>query len=451
MGDTTDSDEESGYLTELQQAFKDVRLVPVSICSSQQSLRTNGTALVTLDINWARLKQVTGKYIAETFPLLPISVKQDLKQGNMTSFNSHWKKFKVLDHGILLRSAGMPQVLPVHNDILADHTDPVTGCVYVRNPLAAKLGLEVARFFPTMYPSGVYLNEDGCKTLHGKTPTPLHYDGDHSEGQGNRVQIVLMDDSTSRRVLKFIPDTPRIREAIGNATGTSHLRKRGFQTLKLKEKPRVKHIIQGQGASIGQGAIMFNAGTMHFERQYRSNGGDPFRIYIGYTKQDVVEYVPRRHLIRMAFLRMNGFAMDPFRKTINRKSPLFVNDKSTQYHTCKQTVVDTKLMELFSKTETQETAWLRVHCSSLDLRLMGLSFLSIDDDDGVNSDSEIQSEDSVDENDDDSETQSEDSVEEDDDDSETQSEDSGEEEDDDSETQSEDSGEEEDDDSDSES
>lgn len=360
------------------------RVDPNDAKAFHEALDKFGAVFVPLadeDFDWIGMRRAMGARLAATFPDVGERVRTSLQQGNMAPFNKLWKKGKVADHKILLHSYGMPVGVPLERPEM--YRDPVVGSIFRYSPVAAAAGLEFHRRLGTkLVPKGAAVPDDGIKTKAGSKATPLHYDGYQGEHEIDekaepvRVQMILVDDEDAMRRLALIPNTEQIANLIARITGTTAVRQRGFRTLKLDEHPRLKMILHAFAQTLERGIIAFKAGTFHMEVHNPLWEGEDrtFRVYCGYIT-NIHSVVSKRDLIRMAFLRLNDRSFDHFSIKANRRNPMFVNDKTTQYRAVKVEGIDRDMRRMMGWEMQAMVADIRkkLEGREKDLELMGLT------------------------------------------------------------------------------
>jgi len=348
----------------------------------QASLDKFGAALVPIDpsvIDIVAIKTEIGTLLAKTFPDLSLSSKSSLKQGNFEPFNNEWKKEKVINHKVMLHSCGMPTVIPIHKDVVNQYYDENIEAVVRFNPVVALApGVVWSHLPPGIVPVSAYVSGDGIKTTAGRVATPLHYDGDHAleskSGKDGRVQCIMVDEAPGARHIHVIPNTATIRLLLGEITGTMDAPKRGFHTLNLSAFPDARQALLDAGQTLNCGLILFRAGTFHHEAITDGTSGEGFifRAYCGYLP-NARSCVETKHLITMAFLRLNEYAMDPYSIKTNGCHPLFFNDKKTQYQSVKVKCGDKNQTAITNTSLESMKSELYYTMSSKQLALYGLS------------------------------------------------------------------------------
>lgn len=277
-----------------------------------------------------------GALVGETFPRLSPAAREQMSgSGSFALASREWSTRTVKDVGMALKGYRMPTPLPLLASQHAHFTHPLTNAVHTRNPLLAKVALEVweviGREVDHLLQGGAIVTEDGMKFSHHQLydPTPLHYDG-----QPNRVQMIYCSDSGPVR-LCAVPGSAseEAKELIGEILGSQSkgLAKGGFSAL--SRNPALSDLLRRYSVCIPDGysgILCFRTGVWHFECGTReeTKRSSVFRIYCGVVR-GTQSNVPKEHLITFAYLREHGWAMEPFAHG-NRRHPLFVAEKSSQ-------------------------------------------------------------------------------------------------------------------------
>lgn len=336
-------------------------------------LRDVGMALVSVSDDSAQAIAVeTGSRMAETFGSLSLPTKAKLGKGDFIAFSDEWHTKNYDVTCVAGKSNGMANAPPLDPGLRDKFALKVLlKTVHVPNTVNATNNVRMWELLcqanPELHPSRwftdkpadyrVQVSEDGVKIFQPGTkkrtyePTALHYDGQlgHStDADARRIQIIYAADKGSVRLFA-VPGThlPRVREIIQRITGVGG--QPGFITLKDKfaKQPKLAEMLLRFGVTLPTtGLIMFRANVWHYEGNSGAQqpGGalrvqpindlraktaisSIFRIYCG------VVSVPPEHvhtkLVPLAFMRENGWCMDPYTKS-NRDEELFVNQKSTQ-------------------------------------------------------------------------------------------------------------------------
>ena len=345
-------------------------------------LARNGIALGKL--TWdTKKKMCTDACISleRTFgDAMPSDIRLRLRDGDIQAFNGWWNTHSVKQTRVLLKTYGMPQVLPIDKNVLQHYVDPHTGWAHVLDPHTTETALRAWDHLPRdLLPDDSIVPEDGIKTQAGTTLTPLHYDGEHGDSSKNatRTQVVVLLGNNPKHLLCVIPDSDAVRHCLAVCTGTSDKRVRGFKTLNLQSHPRVTAVLKKYAvtAPTSSGVLFFKSGVLHFEDPNPNfdpfNKDHTFRIYASY-RDEISTVLSQSKLLRLAFMRSHGYALAPFERKINGTCPIFVNDKSTQYYVVKHTVADPKLKHLFDTSHENMVAWITKHVSEPHQRMMGL-------------------------------------------------------------------------------
>lgn len=346
-----------------------------------QQLDSLGVALVSVSQQPSEaIRRETGSAMAETFTRVSAAAAEEMRQGRFSRFSQELKRRKTEDLRILLKSGGFLSNPPLAVNNREPFTHPLTNTVHNFNRLVATNNIRMWEILveanPSIHPLRwfraplrpqdyrVQVSEDGVKVVYGQSysPTGLHYDGQLGQGEGadaRRIQIIYTEDTGPVRLFA-VPGTqlPRVRRIIQQLTGTEGDTP-GFVTLKKRfdQVPRLRQILYRYGVAVpGNGLLMFRANVWHYEAaeavtpvqpdepvqvrldaqgQYdeadtklRTRRSTVFRIYCG------VVSVPPGQLVRdsivFAYMREFGWPMEPFAAQ-NKRHPLFVNEKSTQF------------------------------------------------------------------------------------------------------------------------
>jgi hypothetical protein len=327
-----------------------------------------GVCFVQIEGNDPGIRKQTGDLMNETF-------ETEIENGDFTAFLKVWTgKAGVTATGVEGVSNRMPNKSPVAEGFRDDYklSDEIP-TIHRYNPLNAKNNVLLWKKLPQFHPSkwykkdGFLVPEDGIKISNMKKydPTGIHYDGQlgvFKEGeQAPRVQVAYVEDE-GPACLFAIPgsNSDRARELILQITKQKDT-KSGFVTLKkmfpkLKDKKahdeqtaiktRVFGLLVKYGVSLQpgpgiRGLVMFNSNVWHYEAGAVNQGNGlafygsdaktatskVFRVYCGVIA--IPQRTTKEKLIRFAYLRLNGWTMDPFANP-NKTEPTFVNHKSTQ-------------------------------------------------------------------------------------------------------------------------
>jgi hypothetical protein len=312
----------------------------------QGLLQKVGGCIVKLPANSTDdIREQVMKLVKETFPSVPADV-DDVPR--------FWRDTPLSETGMMLKSFGGPQPLPIHKDAQRHFT--FEQMVFQRNPLAAQASLlpwkddqlgEIMRAIVPERVTRMHVGGDTPKIMPGQAATPLHHDA----SEGDRTQIVL-DAGTGPFRLAIVLLTEKARSLLYKicGTGSTQAKTRGF--TRTPEKVRnllLNNAVKGIG---GPHLFVFKSTTLHCEVPSESPGSLKkfLRVYCGF--KPLPAEVSRTQLVNLAWLREeHGYALSAFArsKKANGKNPLFVNDKSTQYHALKVVDKDARLVGLFEQ------------------------------------------------------------------------------------------------------
>ncbi|KAJ1564866.1 hypothetical protein HK096_005807, partial [Nowakowskiella sp. JEL0078] len=379
-------DLENAMLEELDHLLSDFRNRVLLLNAGNENLNSSitnqlssiGIALVLIDhVQAQEVNVATGSIMADTFVHLSDSTKRSLHLGQFGMFSKEWTSSKpgYSVTQIAFKTNGMANKPPLTPTLRKSFTCPYTKTIHIDNSLNAinsislweRLSMLNAKLHPQQWfitplkPENhrSQVSEDGIKILV-KTkylPTAIHYDGKLGQGETadtQRIQIVYSSDQGPVRLFA-IPGSqhPRVRELIQHITKTVGIT--GFTTLKKEfdEHQKLRNLLYKYGVALpSTGLLMFRANVWHYEavedltpvnrdrpvyvrlnvnEEYDENDtasktvtSSVFRIYCG-----IISAPPglTKDLIVLAFLRENGWSMDPF-SSANKNHPFFVNGKS---------------------------------------------------------------------------------------------------------------------------
>jgi hypothetical protein len=327
-------------LVQLEQLLLEARDNHIPSLDIAQQLEATGVAVVPVDSDCvARVKRLVGARLAATFSLLGEATKVELReQGCFERLSQEWSQ----QVGMALKSCRMPNKVPLQASARQPFTyAPLGGTVHSYNPLMALTAVDIWDLLGSLdsqLSPGAWsgwerwqVSEDGVKVAHHDkyTPTAIHYDG-----QPNRIQIVFTADSGPTH-LYAVPGSgsEQAQRLICNILGLSWSDMgRGFSTHKAAMSSEagveLKRLLHRFGVRVSaSGLLAFRTGVWHFESEGPTSGSQVFRVYCGVV---CATQASTETLIRFAYLREQGWAMEPFATKENCKQPLFVAEKTSQ-------------------------------------------------------------------------------------------------------------------------
>jgi hypothetical protein len=302
---------------------------------------------------------------------LPVPVREALLVGDSSPYSIHWKK-QGSAFGLLLSHA-MPQPINLDKAARLAHKDS-HGNIFQWNPVAAEASLDPYMHVPWMrdfldsveqdeqkqqgQEVVLYVGDDGAKVGDGKNPTDVHCDPPQKPSKNlgqrlvrKRIQVAFCAKTTTR-LLKATPLTAK-----GFAVLECFLAGRGGFTS-LEKYPDLCALLKrfAVGPEPGErAALCWDSHAPHFEEGPR--GPSTIRLYAGFQFLEPSQ-VSSEEMIRLAFLRLHGYAFAPFERKANGANELFVNAKSTQSHV-KGLPPDPTLAELFRISLEDQKAFLQ--------------------------------------------------------------------------------------------
>lgn len=377
-------------LAELEAALEEAAgLYHLHQQSPSVQLRETGVTVVrspvkeTLEDEKALLLALTDRL--EKARPLPVQVREALLVGDSSPYSNHWKK-QGSAFGLLLSHA-MPQPTNLNKAARLAHIDP-HGNIFQWNPVAAEASLDpyvhvswMRSFLEAVEQEEqkqqgqevvLYVGDDGAKVGDGKNPTDVHCDPPQNPSKlknlaqrlvRKRIQVAFCAKTTTRR-LKATPMTAK-----GFAILEGFLAGRGGFTS-LEKYPDLCALLKR--FAVGpepdeRAALCWDSHAPHFEEGPR--GPSTIRLYAGFQLLEPSQ-VSSEEMVRLAFLRLHGYAFAPFERKANGANELFVNAKSTQSHV-QGLPPDPKLNELFSISLEDQKAFLQ-SVPDFKLKLLGV-------------------------------------------------------------------------------
>jgi hypothetical protein len=312
-------------------------------------------------------------------------VREALLVGDSQPYSKHWKK-QGSAFGLLFSHA-MPQPLNLNKDARLAHTDPC-GNIYQWNPVAAEASLDPYLQVPWMrefldaYEQDereqqgqavvLYVADDGIKVGDGKNPTDVHCDPPQKVSKARKLNPMLVRKriqvafcaKTTTRLLKATPLTAKgftiLERFLAGGGGFTSLEKYPELCASLKRF--------GVGPEPDErAALCWDSRAPHFEEG--PCGPSTIRFYSGFQVLEP-SLISHEEMVRLAFLRLNGYTFAPFERKANGANALFVNAKSTQSH-LQGLPPDPKLEELFRTSLEDQKAFLQ-SLPDFKLKLLGV-------------------------------------------------------------------------------
>jgi len=313
--------------------------------------------------------------VHETFPKVPANVLDDMRRGNLQSFENYWEKDKSKT-GMLLRSFGTPFPFPLTDEAIADQTDN-NDHVWHYNPCSAQMSvlpylcITEMRDLYTSLTAGkgrAVVAPDSVKLAPGGKITPMHAD-EPGEDALVRYQIIFLREK--KRLLRVLPASANTNEFIRTIARVYE----GFSTINAN--PPLTALIERSGVGVPEGrlgVLVFRAGTIHWETESATPKAETFRIYSGIQlvgEKDLEDgTLSMEQLMKVAYMAEHGCDLASFSKRANKTHPLFVNAKGTQSWS-QRTGPNFLVQGLLEATPDDHRTFLQT-IPEFDLRLRGL-------------------------------------------------------------------------------